>query len=145
MIGVLHYDLHNNRPLWKGIISWYQLLVLICPMGPSIHLQSCSSPDAGWTKKTSPGFEKRSTENPKRQGVFRWCHLVISCHIYPAPQLKDTKIWIIQAQLHWANGDHPSYEQNLIALNWPWETMMLHKLKYIVISAGLPTSPVYFP
>ena len=33
---------------------------------------------------------------------------ILSSHICPPLQLKDIKIWIIQAQLRWANGNHAS-------------------------------------
>jgi len=76
-------------------------------------------------KKTSPGFEKRSTENPKRQGVFRGWHLVIS--YMPSSATRRYKDLDHASKTSLGYGNHPSYEQNLVALNWPWETMMLHQ------------------
>ena len=78
-------------------------------------------------KQTSPRLKKQSTENPKRQGVFRWWHLVISC--MPSSATKRCKN--LESSKHnfagLRNSDHPSYEQNLIQFNWLRETMMLHQ------------------
>ena len=100
MIGVLDYDLYNI-PLWNGIISWYQLLVLICPMGPSIHLRCCSIPVTGWTKKKHlQGLKNEALRIQKGKESLE--DGILSSHICPPLQLEDIKIWIMQAQLRWA-------------------------------------------